>query len=99
MYCFIPIYLARPGKALFLVSWHVLLVQGIFQGVLIGTFSIFGYARAGASLGAIETAFFTAAVPCVTTIAAVTLLGEIPSAIAWSGVAIVTIGMSVAMRA
>jgi drug/metabolite transporter (DMT)-like permease len=94
MCCFVPVYLALPGKALFLVSWQEILLQGIFQGVLIGAVSIFVYTRAVASLGAVETALFTAAVPCVTTIAAVPLLGEIPSAIAWGGVVIITIGIS-----
>jgi drug/metabolite transporter (DMT)-like permease len=99
MCCFVPVYLALPGKALFLAGWHEVLLQGVFQGVLIGAVSIFVYTRAVASLGAVETALFTAAVPCVTTIGAMLLLGEFPNVIALSGVAIVTIGMSVAMRA
>jgi len=99
MCCFLPVYLALPGKAILLVSWQEVLLQGIFQGVLIGVVSIFVYTRAVASLGAVETALFTAAVPCATTIGAVLLLAEYPSAIALSGVVIVTIGMSVAMRA
>ena len=50
------------------------LLQGAFQGVLIGAASIFVYSRAVASLGAADTALFTAAVPCVTTLAAIFLL-------------------------
>lgn len=98
MCCFMPIYLLTRGKTIFLVSWHELLLQGIFQGVLIGALSIFIYTRAVASLGAVETAMFTAAVPCVTTIAAIFLLSEYPSPIALFGVAVVTIGMSIFMR-
>jgi drug/metabolite transporter (DMT)-like permease len=75
-----------------------LLLQGIFQGVLIGAASIFVYSRAVASLGAVDTALFTAAVPCVTTVAAIFLLAEIPGPMAIAGVAVVTIGMAVALK-
>ena len=98
MCCFLPIYGAMPGKAISLATWQELAVQCVFQGVLVGAVSIFVYSRAVASLGAVETALFTAAVPCVTTIAAVFLLGEVPSALVWGGVAVVTVGMAVSMR-
>jgi drug/metabolite transporter (DMT)-like permease len=100
MCCFLPVYLMLPGAghSIMLASWRELLLQGIFQGVLIGAASIFVYSRAVASLGAIETALFTAAVPCVTTIAAIFLLAETPSLAAIAGVAIVTVGMAVAMK-
>ncbi len=97
MACFMPVYLMLPGKALFQAAWGEVVFQGVFQGVLIGAISILVYTRAVALLGAIETAVFTAAVPCVTTIAAVFLLAEVPSAMAWAGVAIVTLGMAIAM--
>jgi drug/metabolite transporter (DMT)-like permease len=51
-----------------------------------------------ASLGAQETALFTAAVPCITTALAVVLLGEIPTSAALLGVFTVTSGMAIAMR-
>lgn len=98
MCTFVPVYLLLPGKGLLLASWPQLLLQALFQGVLIGAVSIFVYTRAVASLGAVETALFTAAVPCVTTIGAVLLLRETPSSIALAGVLIVTTGMCVAMR-
>lgn len=95
----IPIYLLFPGKAIFLASPQELLLQGIFQGVLIGAVSIFVYTRAVAALGAVETALFTAAVPCVTTISAVFLLAEFPSPTAVFGVVVVTLGMGISMKA
>ena len=98
MGCFLPVYLVLPGKALFLVSARELLLQGLFQGVLIGAVSIFVYTRAVATLGPTETAFFTAAVPCVTTVAAIPLLTEFPSAVVVVGVGVVTLGMIVALR-
>lgn len=99
MCCYLPIYLAMPGKALLVATGREVLLQGLFQGGLVGTVSIFIYTKAVAAMGAVETALFTAAVPCVTTIAAVPLLAEFPSVIALGGVLIVTAGMGVAMRA
>ena len=74
------------------------MAQGAFQGVLLGVVSIFVYTRAVASLGAQETALFTAAVPCITTVLAVFLLGEMPSSAALLGVFTVTAGMAIALR-
>ena len=98
MCCFLPVYLVLPGKAILSAPWHDLVLQGVFQGVLIGAIGIFVYSRAVATLGAGETALFTAAVPCVTTIAGMFLLGEAPSGIAWAGVAIVTVGMVISLN-
>lgn len=94
----VPIYLLIPEKAIFLASPEELLLQGIFQGLLIGVVSIVVYTRAVAALGAVEAALFTAAVPCVTTISAVFLLAEIPSPGAILGVVVVTLGMGISMK-
>jgi drug/metabolite transporter (DMT)-like permease len=50
-------------------------------------------------LGPATTALFTAAVPCVTTVAAIPLLAEHPSPTGMLGVAAVTFGMVVSLRA
>lgn len=97
MLCFLPFYFATQGGALFDHPWQDLLGQAVFQGVLIGVVSIFVYSKAVAILGTTETAFFTAAVPGVTALAAIPLLSEWPSFVAWTGVAIVTSGMFVAI--
>jgi drug/metabolite transporter (DMT)-like permease len=97
MCCFLPVYVALPGKALFTVGLQEVLLQGVFQGVLIGAVSIFIYSRAVASLGAAETALFTTAVPCVTSLAAIPLLSELPSGLVLAGVGVVTVGMIVAI--
>lgn len=99
MCCFLPVYLLVPGKALFAIDLRELLLQAAFQGIFIGALSIYVYTRAVASLGASQTALFTAAVPCLTTIGAGPLLLEYPSLSAAIGAGIVTIGMIVAMTA
>ena len=95
---FLPAYLAWPGKALLVAGPRELLLQAVVQGVLIGAVSIFVYTRAVAALGPATTALFAAAVPCVTTLAAIPLLSERPSGVALAGVAIVTAGMVAAAR-
>jgi drug/metabolite transporter (DMT)-like permease len=98
MCCFLPVYAFLPGKALFLVGGRELLLQAVVQGVLIGAVSIFVYTRAVAALGPAVTALFTAAVPCVTTLAAMPLLSEYPSHVGSIGVGVVTLGMAVILR-
>jgi drug/metabolite transporter (DMT)-like permease len=93
---FFPVYALWPGKALLTVGTRELLLQAAVQGVLIGAVSIYVYTRAVAALGPTVTALFAAAVPIVTTLAAVPLLSEIPGRVALAGVAIVTSGMVVA---
>jgi drug/metabolite transporter (DMT)-like permease len=98
MCSFLPVYAMLPGKALFAAGARDLLLQALVQGALIGAVSIFVYTRAVATLGPAATALFTAAVPCVTTMAAMPLLGEFPDIAATIGVGAVTLGMTVAMR-
>ncbi|HET7539400.1 MAG TPA: DMT family transporter [Polyangiaceae bacterium] len=98
MACFLPIYALIPHQALFAIGAGQLLLQAAVQGVLVGALSIFVYTRAVASLGPATTSLFTAAVPCLTTLAAIPLLGEIPSIVGLSGVGLVTLGMALGLR-
>lgn len=95
---FLPVYALWPGKALLEVGTRELLLQALVQGALIGAISIFVYTRAVAALGPAATALFAAAVPVVTTLAAIPLLSESPSRVALAGVGVVTLGMVVAVR-
>lgn len=95
---FVPVYAILPGKMLFRASPQDLLVQGLFQGVLIGAVSIFVYTRAVSLLGAARVALFTAAVPGLTAIAGYVFLGEMPGLSAALGVMLVTSGLLVSLR-
>jgi drug/metabolite transporter (DMT)-like permease len=98
MFFYLPLYLLIPGKAILLASWREILVQALFQGIVIGVLSIYIYSQAIVRLGALETALFTAAVPCVTTLAAVFFLAEVPGLLVMAGVIAVTAGMLIAMK-
>lgn len=98
MCAFLPVYTFLPGKALFNAPPLELARQALVQGVLVGATSIFIYTRAAALLGAAETALFTAAVPCLTTLVAIPMLGERPTLLGLAGVCTVTLGMIIASR-
>ncbi len=95
---FLPAYALLPDKTMLEAQWQELLLQGVFQGILIGAASIFIYTRAIALLGAGEVSLFTASVPVITVLAASALLAEVPGFSSLVGVALVTIGMSIALR-
>lgn len=95
--CYAPIYLLLPSPGFHQASWHDIIFQAVFQGVLIGIISGLLYTRAVALLGASHTALFTAAVPCITALAGIWLLDEYPSPLVWAGIACVTAGMVTAL--
>ncbi|MDW3207946.1 MAG: DMT family transporter [Alphaproteobacteria bacterium] len=91
---YLPVYFTVFGiDGWIAVEAQDLLVQAIFQGALVGAVSIFVYMRSVHSLGPNGTALFTAAIPCVTTLIAIHVLGEFPGRLEWAGVGIVTLGM------
>ncbi|MFG1350988.1 DMT family transporter [Xanthobacter autotrophicus] len=90
---FLPVYGWLPGTGLFRASWGDLVLQGVFQGVLIGVVSVFAYTRAVALLGAARMAMFTALVPGLATLGGYLLLGERPSSAALVGLVLTTTGM------
>ncbi|MGE4370418.1 MAG: EamA family transporter, partial [Burkholderiaceae bacterium] len=83
--CFAPLYALLPSAGFHDTAWKDIVVQALFQGVLIGIVSGLLYTRAVALLGASTTALFTAAVPCITALAGIWLLDEIPSPMVWTG--------------
>ena len=96
---FCPAYLLLGGgSGLLAADTSDLLIQAVFQGVLIGALSIAIYTQAVRSFGAANTALFTASVPCITALLAMPLLGEHSSLLVWLGVAIVSMGMVLAVR-
>lgn len=97
MACFLPFYAVTAGPGLAALAWNDLVLQGVFQGVLIGACSIFLYTRAVAALGVSDVSLFVAAVPGVTTIGAIPLLHEWPTPTAVAGIVVVTAGMVVSV--
>lgn len=94
---YIPIYAATSDSGLLQASLDDLIVQGIFQGIIIGVVSIFVYTRAVTLLGPTSTALLSTTVPTLTALLAIPLLGEYPSTLVICGIALTTVGMIVAL--
>lgn len=97
MAAYLPVYFLALDPQLGQVAAGTLAAQAVFQGVLIAIASLLAYTLAVSLLGATETAVATAAVPCLTTVAAILLLGEMPGAATWAGVGIASLGMVAAL--
>ena len=99
MLVYVPGWLVYAGPADVPPVTGAIVLQVLFQGVLLGAVSIFVYTQAVSLLGATQIALWTAAVPCVTALLAIPMLGEIPTPLAWGGVALATAGLLAAVAA
>lgn len=96
---YLPIYAALGRSNLLNASVPDLMLQTLFQGVVIGVVSIFAYTRATALLGPTSAALLTTIVPTITTVLSIPLLGEWPSVVVAAGIVMTTMGMVIALRA
>lgn len=87
----LPIHMARAPFA-------ELVLQALYQGVLVGVVALYLYARSVATLGAARATLFLPLVPVATAAASALLLAETPSPTELVGMAIVVTGMLVAFR-
>lgn len=90
-----PVYLAATTTRVLSLPLSDVLTQAVFQGVLIGILSVVLYTRVVQALGANAAALAAAFVPALTTLLAIPLLGETPSATTLAGVLLVTLGIVV----
>jgi drug/metabolite transporter (DMT)-like permease len=70
-----------------------LATQGLIQGGVQGVLATLGYTHAIRVLGVSRAVLFPAAVPAVSVLIGIPVLGEIPSSMQWLGLALVTIGL------
>jgi drug/metabolite transporter (DMT)-like permease len=94
----VPIYLMFFYHGLSSVSIAHIVGQSLFQGVLISIISLYLVTYAVRNLGSQLTALFSPVIPVLTTLLAIPLLGETPTAMQWGGVAAVVGGMLSAAR-
>lgn len=91
------IYLPVFGLRILAAPWTEAVAQAFYQGVVTGLAGTLLYMRTGELLGAARAALFVALVPPMVTLFAWPALGEIPTALSLSGVALVSLGMIVAV--
>jgi drug/metabolite transporter (DMT)-like permease len=97
MVLYLPGYAWLAGDGIVTAPWRDLVVQGVFQGVLSAVVALLLYTRAVAILGAARGAVFAALVPAFSLLVAIPLLRETPTTLQLAGVAIVTVGMVLAL--
>jgi len=97
MILYLPPYLAVAGTAALNADTGILVLVAVYQGLVIGAGSIFLYNRAVSLLGGASAALFIALIPALGIVIAVLTLGEVPSMLEWTGMAVVTVGMVFAL--
>ena len=97
MALYVPGYAWLAGDGVVAAPWRDLVIQGVFQGVLSAVVALLFYTRAVAILGAARGAVFAALVPAFSLLVAIPLLRETPTALQLAGVAVVTVGMLLAL--
>jgi drug/metabolite transporter (DMT)-like permease len=90
---YLPIYAYFAGTSIFKASLSDIALQAIVQGVLTGIVALFLYGRMVSMLGATSGAAFVALTPAVTALMGIPILGELPSAIDWMAIAVISIGV------
>lgn len=94
----VPAYLAIVGLSKFAaLPWEYLLAQIVVQGALAGVAAMLCYTRAVQLLGAGRAAIFPALVPVTAIVVGIPLTGEFPTPSQFAGLAVVTLGMLVAL--
>ncbi len=94
----LPPYVAWSGfDRLLALPVPMLILQVAIQGVLAGAVAVLAYASAVAILGASRAAAFPAIVPGTATLIGIPLTGEWPTALQWTGIAVVTFGLLAAL--
>ncbi len=96
---YLPVYILFLPHSLASAAWSSIIGQTIFQGIFVSIISLVAYARAVNILGASLGASFASLVPALAMLAAIPLLGEIPSKSDLLGIAVITSGVFLASGA
>jgi len=94
---YVPIWLLWLDSNLTNTPGSEILLQGAYQGLIPSVLGISFLSIAVRNLGANETSVFISAVPVLAALLAIPILGEIPGTTAWLGMAMVTVGILLAM--
>jgi drug/metabolite transporter (DMT)-like permease len=93
---FLPCYLTLRGTHLVELSVAEILVQAIFQGVVVTIIALLLYCRAVAILGASGGAAFGALVPALSALLAIPMLAEWPAKSDWIAITLISAGVYLA---
>ena len=95
MLIYLPPYSILAGSGMFEASPRAIALQALVQGLLTAVVSYVAYGLAVGILGASSGAAFAASCPAMTAFMAIPILGEWPSVIDWTAIALISIGVYV----
>ena len=90
---FLPVWFFLLPSTIHEAPWSTILFQAAFQGLGPGFLAVILFSISARILGPTPSAGLAAAVPASATLLAIPVLGEIPTAVEWIGIAIVTTGL------
>jgi len=90
---FLPVWFFFLPSTIHDAPWSTIWLQAAFQGLGPGFLAVILFSISARILGPMPSAGLAAAVPASATLLAIPVLGEIPAAIEWIGIAIVTAGL------
>lgn len=96
---YFPVYVLVRGSAILHAPPYDIVVQGIYQGVLVSIVALFFYSKAVFFLGPSIGSTFAALVPGTAILLAALVLDEWPSGLSVAGLFVVTLGMSLCLLA
>jgi drug/metabolite transporter (DMT)-like permease len=92
---YLPVYAYIAGTGILRAPLSDIALQAVVQGLLTAIIALLLYGRMVSILGATRGAAFVALTPAMTALMAIPILGEWPSAIDWTAIALISIGVYV----
>lgn len=90
---YLPVYAYFAGTSILKAPLPDIALQAVVQGFLTGIVALLLYGRMVSMLGATSGAAFLALTPAMTALMGIPILGELPSAIDWMAIAVISIGV------
>jgi len=90
---YLPAYALIAGARVFQAPLSDIVLQAVIQGVLTAVVALLLYGRMIGILGATRGAAFVALTPAMTALLGIPALGEWPSALDWTAIALISLGV------
>lgn len=96
---FLPLWYFFLPSTIGETDWQIVLAQVLFQGLGPGLLALVMFTMAAYHLGPTPMATIAASVPATATLLAIPVLGEVPTPLEWTGLAVVTAGLGLLLKA
>ncbi|HBA36198.1 MAG TPA: hypothetical protein DCZ12_18910 [Gammaproteobacteria bacterium] len=96
LFVYVPLWFVFCDTQVWELPPAELLFHGVYQGIIVSLISLWLFTKAASLLGATTTAVFMAAVPTVSLLMSMPVLGEYPTLMNIAGVFITTLGILIA---